>query len=334
VYAYTAAKPVASITKGTAYQLDGVVRSDAAGQSVCLKLKELPSGSSTAVGSAQTCVTTTTAFQPFPTVNYTTVGVGDSLTVNIVEALPASGATCDIDDVSLVAGGSSSDGTAPSIPTGVAAQANGPNSVTVSWSPSTDNVGVTGYDVLRNGSKVASVAGTSFTDTGVQPSTTYTYTVDAFDAARNTSMPSAPASVTTPDAPAGACGSLASAFKPSSPPTYTHVVVIMDENLSYNGWAGSLAAPYSNGLAGQCALATNAVAATHPSQPNYVAPLSGVLQIWNALPSTRRPTTCSISWALPASRGSRSRRACRRPARARPPAPTRPATTRRSGSPT
>ena len=105
VYAYTASKPVKSTTKGTAYQLNGVVRSDTAGQSVCLKLKELPSGSSTAVGSAQTCVTTTTACQPFPTVNYTTVAAGDSLTVNVVEASPASGAKYDIDDVSLVAGG-------------------------------------------------------------------------------------------------------------------------------------------------------------------------------------------------------------------------------------
>ena len=78
--------------------------------------------------------------------------------------------------------------------------------------------------------------------------------------------------MTTPAAPAGACGSLAPSFNPSSPPAYTHVVVIMDENLSYNGWFGSSAAPYSNGLAAQCALATNAVGATHPSQPNYVAP--------------------------------------------------------------
>ena len=281
VYAYTTTKPVKSTVKGTAYQLDGVVRSDTAGQSVCLKLKELPSGSSTAVGSAQSCVTTTTAWQPFPTVSYTTVASGDSLTANAVEAAPASGATYDIDNISLVAGSPPVDTTPPSIPAGVAASANGPSSVSVSWSASTDAVGVTGYDVFRDGSKVATVAGTNFTDTGVQPSTTYSYTVDAFDAAHNTSQPSAAATVTTPPAPAGACGALASAFNPSSPPTYAHVVVIMDENLGYNNWFGSSAAPYSNGLAAQCALATNAVGATHPSQPNYVALVSGVLQVWN-----------------------------------------------------
>jgi hypothetical protein len=281
VYAYTTTKPVKSTVKGTAYQLDGVVRSDTAGQSVCLKLKELSSGSSTTVGSAQSCVTTTTAWQPFPTVSYTTVASGDSLTANAVEAAPASGATYDVDNISLIAGSPPVDTTPPSIPAGVAASANGPSSVSVSWSASTDAVGVTGYDVFRDGSKVATVAGTSFTDTGVQPSTAYSYTVDAFDAAHNTSQPSAAATVTTPPAPAGACGALASSFNPSSPPTYAHVVVIMDENLGYNNWFGSSAAPYSNGLAAHCALATNAVGATHPSQPNYVALVSGVLQIWN-----------------------------------------------------
>jgi hypothetical protein len=53
VYAYTTTKPVKSTVKGTAYRLDAVVRSDTPGQSVCLKVKELPAGSSTAVGSAR-----------------------------------------------------------------------------------------------------------------------------------------------------------------------------------------------------------------------------------------------------------------------------------------
>jgi phosphatidylinositol-3-phosphatase len=282
VYAYTTTKPVKSTTKGTAYMLDGAIRSDVAGQSVCLKLKELPSGSSTAIGSAQTCLTTTTAWQAFPTVTYTTVGGGDSLTGNVVEAKPAAHATYDIDNLSLVAGSPVADTSPPSVPGGVGASANGPNSVTVTWSPSTDNVGVTGYDLYRDGSKLATVTGTTFTDTNVQPSTTYGYTVDAFDAANNTSAQSSPAATaTTPAAPAGVCGGLASQFDPQSPPVYSHVVVIMDENLSYSGWYGSSAAPYSNGLAAQCALATNATGATHPSQPNYVAPLSGVLQVWN-----------------------------------------------------
>ena len=279
-YAYTTTKPVKTTVAGTAYQLTGAVRSDTAGQSVCLKLKEVPAGGSTTVGSAQSCVTTTTAWQSFPTVSYTTLKAGDSLTVNVVEAAPTAGATYDIDNLSLVAGSAGGDTTAPSVPMGVGASATGPNSVSVSWSPSTDNVGVTGYDVYRNGTNVGTVTGTAFTDTGLQPSTTYSYTVDAFDAAHNVSAQSAAATATTTAAPAGPCGSLQGSFNPSSPPVYSHVVVIMDENLSYNGWIGSAAAPYTNQLAAQCALATNTVGATHPSQPNYVAPTSGVLEVW------------------------------------------------------
>jgi phosphatidylinositol-3-phosphatase len=282
VYAYTSSRPVASTTAGTAYQLGGDIRSDVAGQNVCLKLKELPAGGSTAVGTAQSCLTTSTTWQPFPAVSYTTKSSGDSLTVNVAEASPASGATYDLDNMSLTVGGAAVDGTPPSVPGGVAANADGPGSVTVTWSPSNDNVGVAGYDVFRDGTRVGTVTGTTLTDGGVQPSTTYGYTVDAFDAAGNHSQQSSPAaSVTTPPAATGGpCGALASSFDPLNPPVYSHVVVIMDENLSYNGWFGSPAAPYSNGLAAQCALATNAVAATHPSQPNYVAPLSGVLEAW------------------------------------------------------
>jgi phosphatidylinositol-3-phosphatase len=283
VYAYTTTKPVGSTTAGTVYQLAGDIRSDTAGQTVCLKLKELPPGSSTAVGTGQSCLTTTTAWQSFPAVAYTTQKSGDQLTVNVVEAAPAANATYDIDNLSLTVGVTSTDGTPPSVPAGVSASANGPGSVTVTWSPSSDNVGVTGYDVFRNGSKVGTVTGTSMTDTSVQPSTTYGYTVDAFDAAGNHSQQSSPAaSVTTPPAPSGGpCGSLASSFNPKAPPVYSHIVVIMDENLSYSGWFGSSAAPYSNSLAAECALATNATGATHPSQPNYLAPLSGVLPVWN-----------------------------------------------------
>jgi len=75
-------------------------------------------------------------------------------------------------------------------------------------------------------------------------------------------------------APAGAatnpCGSV------SSPPaTYTHVVVIMEENLSYPSAIGSAKAPYLNMLASNCALATNFHNETHGSQPNYMAATSG-----------------------------------------------------------
>ncbi|WP_407344410.1 fibronectin type III domain-containing protein [Pengzhenrongella phosphoraccumulans] len=90
------------------------------------------------------------------------------------------------------------DAVAPSVPVGVSAVASGSTSVVVSWSASTDNVGVTGYRVLRDGGVVATVTGTTLTDSGLSPGGTYAYTVVAFDAAGNASAPSAPATVTMP----------------------------------------------------------------------------------------------------------------------------------------
>jgi phosphatidylinositol-3-phosphatase len=78
------------------------------------------------------------------------------------------------------------------------------------------------------------------------------------------------ASSTTALGATSPCGSL------SSPPaTYAHVVVIMEENLSYKNAIGSAKAPYFNMLASDCALATNFHNETHGSQPNYMAATSG-----------------------------------------------------------
>ncbi len=91
----------------------------------------------------------------------------------------------------------------PSAPTGPTATASG-TTVTLSWTAATDNVGVRAYDVYRGGSKVGSVTGTdavppttSFVDSGLTASTTYTYAVAARDAAGNVSPQSAPVMVTT-----------------------------------------------------------------------------------------------------------------------------------------
>src|SRR5881392_2896343 len=89
------------------------------------------------------------------------------------------------------------DTTAPTTPSGVAASALTSSSLTLSWSPATDNVGVTGYRVYRNGTLAASPSGTSASITGLSAATTYSFTVSAVDAAGNASAPSAPLSATT-----------------------------------------------------------------------------------------------------------------------------------------
>jgi len=90
---------------------------------------------------------------------------------------------------------------APSVPAGLTATAGATiQQVSLSWSASTDNVGVTGYTIYRDGTQVGTVSGSSlsFLDNTVAGLTSYSYTVDAFDAAGNHSAQSAAAAVTTP----------------------------------------------------------------------------------------------------------------------------------------
>jgi len=91
---------------------------------------------------------------------------------------------------------------APTTPGGVTATAASSNRIDVGWSGSTDDVGVAGYTIYRDGASIATVAADvrNYQDTSVAPKTTYSYTVDAFDAAGNRSAPSEAASATTPPA--------------------------------------------------------------------------------------------------------------------------------------
>ncbi|PYR28977.1 MAG: hypothetical protein DMF98_01360, partial [Acidobacteria bacterium] len=100
-----------------------------------------------------------------------------------------------------VSNGPPPDTTPPSVPTGLTASAVSSSQIKLSWAASSDNVGVSGYRVYRGGTQIATTSATSFTNTGLSPSTTYTYAVAAFDAAGNLSAQSSPASATTPAAP-------------------------------------------------------------------------------------------------------------------------------------
>ncbi len=103
-------------------------------------------------------------------------------------------------------GGSGGDTSPPTVPANLTASGVTSSSVNLSWAASTDNVGVTGYDVFRNGSLAVSVAGTSATVTGLSPSTAYQFAVRAHDAAGNNSATSAAISVTTlPGGGGGGC---------------------------------------------------------------------------------------------------------------------------------
>jgi chitodextrinase len=87
---------------------------------------------------------------------------------------------------------------APGAPHRLTAAVTAARWASLTWNAATDNVGVTGYRVVRNGVVLSpSVAGPSFTDTALKPNTTYTYSVRALDAAGNVSRDSERLSVTT-----------------------------------------------------------------------------------------------------------------------------------------
>jgi len=112
-------------------------------------------------------------------------------------------------EATVFSGGSPGDTHAPTAPGTPGASAVTATSVTLGWSAATDDVGVTGYDVVRvNGgdeTRVATSTTTSTTVSGLTAETAYTFAVYAHDAAGNRSARSATVSVTTGKAPSTAC---------------------------------------------------------------------------------------------------------------------------------
>ncbi len=93
------------------------------------------------------------------------------------------------------------DATPPSQPQGLTAAATGTSTIQLSWSPAVDQEsGVDRYLVYRNGDKIAETVGTSYLDTSLSPSTTYSYRVSAVNGQELEGQQSAPASATTLDA--------------------------------------------------------------------------------------------------------------------------------------
>jgi fibronectin type 3 domain-containing protein len=109
---------------------------------------------------------------------------------------------------SVVSATTSGDTTPPTAPSGLLAIAGSGTQINLSWTASTDNVAVTGYNLERcQGAgctaflQVATPASTTYSDTGLNPSTVYLYRVRARDAANNLSVYSGTATATTQAAP-------------------------------------------------------------------------------------------------------------------------------------
>ncbi|HEX7259556.1 MAG TPA: FlgD immunoglobulin-like domain containing protein, partial [Candidatus Saccharimonadia bacterium] len=83
------------------------------------------------------------------------------------------------------------DNQAPTAPANLQRANYSTNTVSLTWNASTDNTGVAGYELYRNGVQVANPIEPSFLDIGLTPGTEYSYVAIAYDAAGNHSAPSA-----------------------------------------------------------------------------------------------------------------------------------------------
>ncbi|MGM9383265.1 carbohydrate binding domain-containing protein [Streptomyces antibioticus] len=187
-----------SVQPNTAYTLSGWVR----GSYVYLGVD----------GGASTWTTSPSAYSRL-SVPFTT-GAGQTTATIYVHGWYAQG-TYQADDISLDGPGGGTDTQAPSTPTGLTSTGKTSSSVSLSWNAATDNVGVTGYDVYNGSTRALTVSGTSATVGGLSPSTAYTFTVRARDAAGNVSGASSAVTVTTSAGGGGGTG-----FKQAAPYLY------------------------------------------------------------------------------------------------------------------
>jgi len=122
------------------------------------------------------------------------------------------------------------DTAAPTAPTGLAALPASTSSVVLTWTASADNVGIAGYNIYRDGSKIATSPYPVYTDSGRTSGTSYVYEVEALDGAGNVSAAKSNQSTGTP-------ALAADTSVPSTPAVLTATAVSASQiNLS---WAAS-----------------------------------------------------------------------------------------------
>lgn len=135
----------------------------------------------------------------------------------------------------------------PSAPQLTSATAKSSTEVDLSWTASTSSAGVAGYQIIRNGSPIATVVGTSlaYADVGVSASSIYAYAVRAFDAAGNISALSNSVQVTTPapatssDCPAPVTGAFTGCYYDNIGLAGSPFLVRTDSQINFDWLSGS-----------------------------------------------------------------------------------------------
>ncbi|MBX4200481.1 fibronectin type III domain-containing protein, partial [Candidatus Parcubacteria bacterium] len=136
-------------------------------------------------------------------VSWNTAGTSNGTHTLSARARDAAGNTATSAGVSLTVSNSVADTQAPTVPTNLQTTVVSSSQINLTWTASTDNVGVTGYRIYKRGTQIATPSTNSYSDTGLTASTQYTYTVAAVDAVPNVSAQSSSASATTQAASGG-----------------------------------------------------------------------------------------------------------------------------------
>ncbi|MGR6913774.1 GH12 family glycosyl hydrolase domain-containing protein [[Actinomadura] parvosata] len=169
------------------------------------------------------------------------------------------GAGLAVNSFSFGSGGGGTDVTPPSTPGTPTASGTTSTSTTLTWGASTDSggTGVAGYDIMRatgdTFARVGSSTTTSYTDTGLSPSTTYRYRIRARDGAGNVSSDSATVTVTTQ---AGGGGGGSCAATPTTQTTWNNGYVIQPVTVTnrgtstLNGWTVTFPLPSGHAITG------------------------------------------------------------------------------------
>ena len=131
------------------------------------------------------------------TANITSLTANTSYTFSIKAKDAAGNESASSNTVTFTTPGPTGDTEAPTAPTSLTASNISQTTIDLSWSPASDNVGVTGYDIYQDGVNVRSVTGTSTTFSGLTASTSYSFYVIATDATGNTSSASNTVNTTT-----------------------------------------------------------------------------------------------------------------------------------------
>jgi chitodextrinase len=183
-------------------------------------------------------------------------------------------------------GGSAIDTAPPSTPANLRTRAASMTEVDLSWSPSTDNVGVTGYEVYRDDEHLSSVPDTSTSDPDRTPSVLYCYAVSAYDAAGNESPRSIESCIAL-----GNESPIADLTGPFSAPTNVAVTFDGTGSRDVDGSIVSYEFDFADGH--RVTQATPVVMHTYTSAGTYDVVLT-VTDDWGATGSTSHETTIGI----------------------------------------